>query len=126
MTTKIAINARFFSRPISGVERYAHEISKRLLGSRMIRPVDRPGRLRGNLWEQFILPRQIQPNEILWSPANAGPWLVRNQVLTIHDASIFDHPEWFKPSFTAWTRLSWRILAHQVRAIITVSNFSRE
>jgi len=51
---------------------------------------------------------------------------VRNQVITIHDASIFDHPEWFNPTFALWTRLSWKMLARQVKAIITVSNFSRD
>lgn len=94
--------------------------------SRMIRPAFNSGQLTGNLWEQIILPIQIKQNEILWSPANAGPWLLKNQVVTIHDASVFDHPEWFKPSFAAWTRLSWKILAQRVKAIITVSNFSRE
>jgi glycosyltransferase involved in cell wall biosynthesis len=126
MTNKIAINGRFLSRRISGVERYAHEISRRIHPSRVIRPGVQSGQISGNLWEQIMLPMQIKPNEILWSPANAGPWLVRNQVLTIHDASIFDHPEWFKPSFAAWSRLSWRILARRVKAIVTVSNFSRE
>lgn len=125
MTNKIAINGRFLSRRISGVERYACEISQRIYPGRTIRPSAQIGQISGNLWEQFILPTQIKQNEILWSPANAGPWLVRNQVLTIHDASVFDHPEWFKPAFAAWTRLSWRILAQRVRAIITVSNFSR-
>lgn len=126
MTNKIAINGRFLSRRISGVERYAHEISKRIHPSRMIRPDMQASQLSGNLWEQITLPMQMKQDEILWSPANAGPWLVRNQILTIHDASVFDHPEWFKPSFAAWTRLSWRILARRVKAIITVSNFSRK
>lgn len=125
MTNKIAINGRFHLRRISGVERYAHEISKRIQSSRTIRPSLQIGQISGNLWEQYVLPTQLKQNEILWSPANAGPWLVHNQVVTIHDASVFDHPKWFTPAFAAWTRLSWRILARRVRAIITVSNFSR-
>src|SRR5688572_20734504 len=115
MTNKIAINGRFLSRRISGVERYGHEISRRIHPSRVIRPRMQSGQISGNLWEQIMLPMQIKPDEILWSPANAGPWLVRNQVLTVHDASVFDHSEWFKPSFAAWTRLSWRILARRVK-----------
>lgn len=43
----------------------------------------------------------------------------------MHDASVFDHPEWFKPAFAAWTRLSWKMLAKRAEVIITVSNFSR-
>lgn len=126
MTNKIVVNGRFLLRRITGVDRYAHEVGKRLYSSRIIRPHSNLGQISGNLWEQIILPMQIRKKEILWSPANAGPWFVRNQVLTIHDASVFDHPQWFKPSFAAWTRLSWKILARRVRAIITVSNFSRE
>ncbi len=126
MTNKVAVNGRCFSRQVTGVERYAQEISKRLTSSRMIQSNSNLGQITGNLWEQFILPAQVRQNEILWSPANAGPWLVKNQVVTIHDASVFDHPEWFKPAFAAWTRLSWKILGHRVKAIITVSNFSRE
>lgn len=123
---KIAVNGRFLTRRITGVERYSHEISKRLSSYRLISPKSNIGQISGNLWEQFILPSQIQKSEILWSPANAGPWMISNQVVTIHDASVFDHPEWFKPSFAMWTRLSWKILAKRAKAIITNSNFSRE
>lgn len=126
MMNKVAINGRFLSRRMTGVGRYAGEVSKRLNSSRIIQPPNNIGQIEGNLWEQIILPGQIKKDEILWSPANAGPWLVKNQVLTIHDASVFDHPEWFRPHFSAWTRLSWKMLARQVKAIITVSNFSRE
>jgi glycosyltransferase involved in cell wall biosynthesis len=126
MANKIAINGRYLSRRITGVERYASEVAKRLNDSRVIRPPHRFGRIPGNLWEQILLPAQIERNETLWSPANAGPWVVKNQVVTLHDASVFDHPEWFKPAFAAWARLSWKILAQQVKAVITVSNFSRE
>jgi glycosyltransferase involved in cell wall biosynthesis len=126
MKNSIAVNGRCFTRRITGVERYTHEISTRLTPARIIQPRNGIGQITGNLWEQFILPAQIQQNEILWSPANAGPWTIRNQVLTIHDASVFDYPQWFKLSFAAWTRLSWKILVKRVKAIITVSNFSRE
>ncbi|MBE0682745.1 MAG: glycosyltransferase family 4 protein [Anaerolineales bacterium] len=126
MTLKLAIDARYAQRRITGVERYAHEISKRLtLEKRFIKPEYLPGRVGGHLWEQIILPAKIQKGEFLWSPANAGPWLVRNQVVTLHDASVFDHPEWFNPTFAAWTRLSWKILARRARAILTVSEFSK-
>ena len=123
---KIAINARCFSRRISGVERYAIEISKRLTPPvKIIQPKNPMGQIPGHLWEQFILPTRIGKDEVLWSPANTGPWSIQNQVITIHDASIFDHPEWFRPTFAAWTRLSWKILAKRAKAIITVSEFSR-
>ena len=127
MTNRIAVNGRCFTRRITGVERYAHEISKRLdLAPRIIAPKNTLGQISGHFWEQFILPTQLRHDEVLWSPANTGPWTIRKQAVTIHDASVFDHPQWFRPDFTAWTRLSWKILAKRVKTIITVSNFSRE
>lgn len=126
MTNKIAINGRCFTRRITGVERYAHEISKRMEPDpRIIAPKKILGQIAGHLWEQFILPSQLQNDEVLWSPANTSAWTVRGQAVTLHDASVFDHPEWFRPSFAAWTRLSWKILAKRAQAIITVSEFSR-
>jgi glycosyltransferase involved in cell wall biosynthesis len=127
MPINIAINGRFQQRLITGVDRYAREISQRLTSTKYFITPKRPlGQIAGHLWEQLVLPTQIQNDDILWSPANAGPWLVHNQVITIHDASVFDHPEWFNPTFAIWTRLSWKILARRAKAIITVSNFSRE
>jgi len=126
MTNKIVVNGRCFARRITGVERYTREISKRMEPApRIVMPRKALGQVPGHLWEQFVLPMQLHQDEILWSPANAGPWFVRNQVITIHDASVFDHPEWFRPGFAAWTRLSWKILSKRVKVIITVSEFSR-
>ena len=127
MNLKLIINARFQHRRTTGVERYAYEISKRLtLDKTYIVPKRPLGQIAGHLWEQLVLPAKIHNQDVLWSPANSGPWLVRDQIITLHDASVFDHPEWFNPSFAAWTRLSWQILAKRVKAIITVSKFSGE
>ncbi len=127
MTQSLAINARYRHRRITGVERYAHEITKRLGSPKRFLQPNRPlGQITGHMWEQFLLPNLISKNELLWSPANAGPWSVSDQVITIHDASVFDHPEWFRPTFAAWTRLSWKILAKRAKTIITVSEFSKQ
>ncbi|MDP1544578.1 MAG: glycosyltransferase family 1 protein [Anaerolineales bacterium] len=127
MALSLAINARFQHRRITGVDRYAHEISSRLeLPKRFIKSARPLGQVSGHVWEQFILPALLQKDERLWSPANSGAWSVSNQIVTIHDASLFDHPEWFRPAFGAWTRLSWKILAQRVKAILTVSEFSKQ
>jgi len=127
MALKIAINARFQHRRVTGVGRYAQETSKRMEPKpRMIASQRITGQISGHLWEQFVLPFLLQKDEILWSPANTSAWMIRNQAVTIHDASVFDHPEWFHPAFAAWTRLSWKVLANRVKAIITVSEFSKE
>jgi glycosyltransferase involved in cell wall biosynthesis len=123
----VVINGRFFLRRTTGVERYGTEIVKRCDDNvRVIRPARPLHGISGHAWEQLALPQHLGTSEVLWSPANSGPWTVRRQAVTIHDASPFDHPEWFKPAFGAWTRLSWRILAKTARSILTVSNFSSE
>ena len=122
---QMAVNARYKHRRVTGVERYAHEISLRLFPPmREIQPSFPLPPLFGHIWEQFILPVRLSQEEVLWSPANTGPWILRRHAVTIHDASVFDHPEWFKSTFGAWTRLSWKVLAKRARAILTVSNFS--
>ncbi len=127
MPVPMAVNARYKHRRVTGVERYAEEISIRLFPPiRELKPFFRLPPLPGHAWEQIILPMRLRSNEVLWSPANTAPWILRRQVVTLHDASVFDHPEWFKSAFGAWTRLSWKILAKRARAVITVSNFSRE
>lgn len=123
--TGIAINGRFLTRRVTGVERYAAEISARLDGARLIAPTRPLGQAAGHFWEQLILPTRLRHGEILFSPANAGPWSVHTQAVTLHDASVFDHPEWFRPVFALWTRLSWKMLAKQALVIFTVSEFSR-
>ncbi|MBI5933686.1 MAG: glycosyltransferase family 4 protein [Chloroflexi bacterium] len=126
MPPSIAVNGRFLTRRITGVDRYAFEISSRLDSARRLTPSRPRGLLAGHAWEQLILPARLRRGEILFSPANAGPWTVRAQAVTLHDASVFDHPEWFRPAFALWTRLAWKILVKQVRMILTVSEFSRE
>ncbi len=126
MSLSIAINGRFRHRRITGVERYAHEVSKRLqTRKRFVSPRKPLGQFSGHLWEQFILPHLVFKDEVLWSPANTSAWGVTKQAVTLHDASVFDHPEWFRSSYAAWTRLSWKILAKRAKAIITDAALSR-
>ncbi len=124
---EIAVNGRFLTRRVTGVERYGREILH-FLPDRY--RVEGPGRslngLMGHAWEQLVLPARLPPNSILWSPANTGPLLVGNQVLTIHDLSPLEHPEWFRSSFAAWYRLFLPILARRVRRIIVPSHYVRQ
>ena len=125
MTRNIIVNGRFLSRHITGVERYGREILA-LIGSRC--QVEKMGAngVAGHAWEQFMLPRKLNPKSILWSPANTGPLTVRNQVLTIHDLSPLEHPEWFKKSFTMWYRLFLPVLVKRVRKICTPSEYVKQ
>lgn len=121
----IVINGRFLSRRITGVERYGREIL-RYIGDRCRVEKTHTNGMMGHAWEQFILPRKLKPESILWSPANTGPLIIRNQALTIQDLSVLEHPEWFQPSFAAWYRLFLPILAKRIKVIFAPSEYVRK
>jgi glycosyltransferase involved in cell wall biosynthesis len=123
MPREIVVNGRFLSRRITGVERYAREIMKRFpAGGFRLEQTEMNG-ARGHAWEQFILPGRLSRESVLWSPANTGPLLVRNQVLTIQDLSTLEHPEWFRASFAAWYRVMLPLLARRARTIVAPSDY---
>jgi hypothetical protein len=119
----IVVNARFLARRVTGVERYARAIAVRLGPDIQLAHPPIEGAAVGHLWEQCGLPAQRRATDLLWSPANTGPVAVRRQVVTIHDVSPIDHPEWFHPRFAAWYRQLMPRLAR--RAVLTVSELSR-
>jgi len=125
MARDIVVNGRFLSRRVTGVERYGREILHHI-GSRCRVERTRANGVMGHAWEQFILPGSLTRESILWSPANTGPLLVRNQALTIQDLSALEHPEWFRASFAAWYRLFLPILARRVRIVFTPSEYVRQ
>jgi glycosyltransferase involved in cell wall biosynthesis len=123
-----AVNGRFVDRPITGVERYAREILARWDPAqfRIVAPGRPLAAPAGHLWEQIGLPARLGRGELLWSPANTGPLAVRTQVVTIHDASVLDHPEWFARPFAAYYAWLLPRLSRRVVRVITDSRFSRE
>jgi len=122
----VIVNGRFLSRRVTGVERYAGEILRRLGDTpRVVRPDKWVYGVQGHFWEQVTLPRLVCSNQLLWSPANTGPLGVTKQVLTLHDLSPLEHPEWFRASFALWYRLLLPVLARRVRWIVVPSDFVR-
>ncbi|HEY3312248.1 MAG TPA: glycosyltransferase family 1 protein [Anaerolineales bacterium] len=123
---KPIVNGRFLARQVSGVERYGREVLT-ALGDRLrvVRTGEANQGWRGHAWEQFILPGRVGAGEVLWSPANSGPLSVANQVLTLHDLSPLEHPEWFRPDYARWYGLFLPLLARRVKRIIVPSDYVR-
>ena len=126
MTLEPCVNVRTLGYHITGVQRYllsllAH-LPDRIYPVKPARPLQG---IKGHVWEQLYLPTQLK-RRLLWSPGNTGPLGVSRQVLTVHDASALDHPEWFERKFALWYSALLPRLIRKVRAIITVSNFSKE
>ncbi|HEY3475665.1 MAG TPA: glycosyltransferase family 1 protein [Anaerolineales bacterium] len=122
---EIVVNGRFLARRVTGVERHGREIL-RCIGARCRIESTRRQGWRGHAWEQLVLPARLDQQSMLWSPANTGPLLIRNQALTIHDLSPLEHPEWFRARFAAWYRLFLPILARRVWKVFTPSNYVKQ
>lgn len=122
----IALNARFYSHALTGMQRYALELASRFAGNvDCIRPSTPLSGIRGHMWEQLYLPAAVH-GRLLWSPNNTGPLAIAHQVCTIHDVAPLDCPEWFNPRFSALYKWLLPRLVHRVRHIIAVSNFTKE
>lgn len=147
---KIYINGRFLTQRITGVQRYALEITKamdELIGQNeklqkneyvLIAPDNilyRPelrnisiivkGFFHGHIWEQLELP-MYTIDGFLFNFCNCAPILKRNQTVTIHDAAIAVMPQTFSWYFRTWYNLMFRVLGKNLEQIFTVSNFSRK
>src|SRR5580704_1551227 len=126
MTQTPCVNLRTLGYHITGVQRYLLSLLPHLpatLGS--VKPFRPLLGIKGHLWEQLYLPTQLK-HRLLWSPGNTGPLGVRRQVVTVHDAATLDHPEWFERKFALWYGALLPRLIRKVRAVITVSRFSRD
>lgn len=145
----IAINGRFLARKISGVERYATEIVKRMddlletpqyqgLKVRIVAPsgTERPDWLRniafetcgkrgGYGWEQIDLPRATA-GDVLLCLCNLGPLLHRRRILCVHDVNYFIIPQTYSRAFRLVYKTLVPALTRTSARVTTVSNFSRD
>ncbi len=143
------INARFAGMRMTGVQRSAYEIVRRLVSDgseryHLVSPhskdlpngeglslgVRQRGRLRqGHLWEQIELPgvvRSMGDDSVLYSPMTSGPVAVKRQVLTMHDLFPIEHPEWFSRAFSRWYSWLWPILLRRVTRVVANSEYTRQ
>lgn len=140
------VNARFLTQRMTGVQRYAAEIAKRLRKRmphvRFVTPrniihtgladelgAEAFGSTTGHVWEQVELPRFMrrQPDSpLLVSLANTGPVRYENQIVVIHDISTIRHPESYSRRFGALYRYLLPRLARNSAGVITDSEFSRQ
>lgn len=122
----IVVNVRTLHAPQSGVQRYARELAQQWgAGVDRMGPAGTAQGIRGHLWEQCVLPARLR-GRLLFSPGNTGPLICRRQVVTIHDASVFDCPQAFTGMFARWYRWLLPRLAGRVARVVTVSAFSRD
>ena len=119
----VIVNGRFLSRRVTGVERYANEVIKRLPGPLQILQPSPKG-LKGHAWEQCVLPFRLN-HDLLWSPCSTGPLFAKRHVVTLHDTGFVDAPQFYDWKFAAWYQQIIPRLLSRVIHVITVSEFSK-
>lgn len=148
LPAQIYINGKFLTQRVTGVQRYAYElvkhwdqlISQGEMSSKLQITILAPkhtsvnlplkhialkkvGALSGSLWEQLELPFYSRKG-LLLNLCNAAPLLRKNQIVTIHDMSVFLQANTYSFAFQTWYRLMLSILSRRVKKVITVSDFS--
>lgn len=140
----LVINARFLTQKISGVQRYAIEISKELKKAypkvRFIAPqnilhyelaeelgVEKYGKFTGHLWEQIDLLRYLRQNNepLLLNFSGLSPLLYHNKLTTIFDLSFLRHPEWFSNKYYYFYKYLLPLSNKYSNEIITISDHSK-
>lgn len=140
----IIVNARFLTQKITGVQRFAVEISKRLhkLSDQVffVSPyniLDKElaselgviviGYNRGTFWEQIDLRGYLisKGKPLLINFCNTGMLFYDRQIVTIHDMSYKVNPDWFSRKFYLWYNFLIPHLAKHSFKILTVSNSSK-
>lgn len=147
---KIYINGRFLTQRITGVQRYALEITraldslisddknlqkheyiviapKKVLYSIKLKNIQviQKGVLKGHLWEQLELPIYSYDG-FLMNFCSCAPLLKRNQTVAIYDAAVSAMPQSFSWLFRTWYRIMFFCLGQTARQIFTCSEFSKK
>ena len=87
-------------------------------------PVRQVGRRSGHLWEQLELPSACR-GAVLLNLCNTAPLSVRDAVVMIHDAQVYQTPKSYSRAFRATYRMLLPLAARRARALATVSSFSK-
>ncbi len=138
------INGRFLSQKLTGVHRYAYEMSCALhkLGCKflviapqnILKDYDCPfevitiGKATSHIWEQIELPIYLHKHykkELLVNFSGLGCIFHKNNICTIHDISYLENPSWFSKSYYYLYKFSTPIIAKRAIKILTVSEFSK-
>ncbi|WP_026464818.1 glycosyltransferase family 4 protein [Adhaeribacter aquaticus] len=141
----LIVNARFLTQPLTGVQRFAVEISlqlKRLLPNIIfVSPknilqkdialelnVQTFGRFTSHLWEQLELPFFLkkEKNAVLLNLCNTAPLFYNRNIVTIHDIAFQINPQWFSPAFVKLYNFLIPRIAKKSLEVITVSNCSKQ
>ncbi len=138
---RLGINGRFLAVPSTGAQRFALEVTRRLVSRPGVTlflprgaawPDDPPpqhmsqGTLSGRLWEQLELPRRARAERmsVLLHPASSAPLGGGPNVVVLHDVMPLMRPRDFTPAYRMWTSVAHVRAARRAAAVVTVSDWS--
>ena len=147
----VYINGRFLSQRLTGVQRFAREITKAIdeqweqwrgIDFRLVVPDDYDKSFRldhikidvlpgkgGYYWEQIRLPRFIKKAKAAYlvSLCNVAPLrLKRKNIVCIHDLAVVYHPETYSKAFVLVYRFLYKRQTKKSALILTVTGFSKK
>ncbi|MBN9298378.1 MAG: glycosyltransferase family 4 protein [Filimonas sp.] len=142
---QLYINGKFLTQRLTGVQRYAREISRQLLqvlpGCEIIAPnnvtavndglngkkVELYGGDGGVKWEQVTLPKYLKQHHqpLLLNLCNAAPLFYKNKITCIHDLAFIRYPQFFSRQFRLYYKFIIPKIINSSRHLLTVSEFSK-
>ncbi|HFK7185062.1 glycosyltransferase family 4 protein [Serratia odorifera] len=141
----IYVNARFLTQELTGVQRFAQEISLAIAQLRddvvFVSPanilhqdiaarlnVQIVGTRQGHLWEQWDLPNYLrqQGNPLLINLCNTAPVSYKNKLVTHHDVIYKRYPQSFSAKFRLVYNALVPLMLKSSRGLLTVSEFSKK
>lgn len=140
----IYVNSRFITKKVTGLERYAAELSlalKKIDPSILfVSPKNKSitdnikrlapfefGYFNNYLWEQIELPLFLYRNNkpLLVNLVNTAPLFYDNQILVVHDIAFLHNPDWYTKKAATFFKFIVGKSIQASKKIVTVSNFSK-
>ena len=142
----IYINGRFLTQPLTGVNRFAYELTRALIQQgvdiivvcpkkKLISDYDisifsiiKYGFGTSHVWEQFSLPFFFvgKSDYLLLNFTGAGPVVISNKITTIHDLAFLENPSWYSKAYVMLYKFLTPLSAKTSKCILTVSDFSKK
>lgn len=142
----IYINGRFLTQPMTGVNRFAYELTRALIyqgvdvivvcpKNELVPDYDTSGfRIikygfgSSHVWEQISFPFFFldKSDYLLLNFTGAGPVAILNKIITIHDLAFLENPSWYSKSYVMLYKFLTPLSAKTSKRILTVSEFSKK
>lgn len=142
----IAINGRFLTQELTGVQRFAYEVTcllKKKYGDEVIiitpqckisktdtfqLETTQTGSFSGYIWEQLELPKFLKKNgsPLLINFCNMAPVYYNNKISTIHDITYEKYPDDYPFKMRFLYKKMIPYICRSSKHILTVSEFSKK